>query len=1131
MFKFDFYLLFIPCFIQFVARVYSLVAVTNILTSLSAGKGDYEVVYFMLYLLISKMIKIIFTHIYDCYSFYSLYNIRRCVMFAVYHKTLNISNETRKLYSSGEIGMLLDPSYMHIFDHFVMGIIQTLRIVFLSYFLHRVVGWVMISSLITIAILFYLRYKASKSHDELWDFIDESSRNCMKIITEFVNSIQMIKYNSLEHYFTKNIRNSRKKQVSYMYEMEKAANSEVAFTDLNVYIISTTTYLSFYFLGYELTPTLLFASIMTIDMFSFPIGRLSNLLDQVHQSNLTFKKMETFLNFDDFEVLKTDQIENEIEIKNASFAWEKNLNVLNNINFTLKKREFVCVVGEIASGKSSLLSSLTGETSISKGTLKISKDVKYLKKKSFIINDTFRNNILFGLDFDQERYAKVIECCDLVDDIESLIDKDLTLIGEKGINLSGGQKSRLNLARICYSISSDESIVLLDDPLSDVDVHVGKVIFDHCLNDFLSNNSKILVTHHVKYLRNESIDKIVFMKNSKIHSIGTFEELFSKCDEFRTFYCNYKGSSSFSEKQSKKKKVEKIMEDDALTIEKETFLSKGNHSPTSNFFYYINSNGSSSFYFGMILLFIGHLCAVYCKLIIESQQGIIGFSILGVLKVLFYVAGLYMICQKTLSTSSFFHDKIVNSLTHATMKFYDSMNSGSILSVFSHDLLEMECTVRWILREVVIVFSMFIIDFISIFYISPKIIFLIIPTICVLYYINNLYKQVDEILTPLESQFFSDVLTHVEETVTGLDVIRNLKQQMNFKKKFNMLMDRRTKLSISNKMFNYWQSYYIQVVGAIFHFSSCLLVFLINPTISSAVMGLLLTQCEEVLDALGWGLEVGTKLRNYMKNNMQKIRNFTCIEQESIKEENFIVKKGTIEMRNVKLKYLESSPFVLKGISFKVNQGEKIGIIGRTGSGKSSIVNTIFRMREIDSGSILIDGRDISKINISSLRSNIGIISQEPKMMKGSIRDNLDPFNEFSDEEIWDSLFKVNLDKKIKKWENNLEFQLTESGNNLSNGELQMLCLARVLLKKKKILILDEATSNVDVKNDNLFQEILRKYCTKTTILVIAHRLNTILDCDKILIIEKGKVINFGKPSELLIENETYFKNIEASIL
>ncbi|XP_065916533.1 ATP-binding cassette sub-family C member 4-like isoform X2 [Dysidea avara] len=1065
----------------------------------------------------------------------------------------------------------------------------------------------------------------------------------VRVMNEIISGMRLIKMYAWEWAIHEYVKKIRKKESNIITQasMIRAVNLVVFYTSTN--LLNFVTFSTYAGLGNTLTPKKVFSvififstiriyciyflvlAILTLSEMKVAIRRIENLLllpelddtitgtdsDPVNTTSRSCSPNESPLKLVNEEVTNdsgrgsfSNEVTPRVIVNNLTASWthDREKVVLKHINFRVdQSRRLLVVVGPVGSGKSSILQCLLKELETSDGSVDIEGSISYASQDPWIFSGTIKQNILFGQDYDEAWYKRVVECCCLVKDINEMPFGDETLIGERGVNLSGGQKARVNLARAVYR---DSDIMLLDDPLSAVDAAVSRCLFDGCICGVLADKLVILVTHQLQYA--EHADHILVLKEGCVQGYGNYEELTSSgvdpTELFDDVEDNKKSADIIVQEVVANKSNHKmemacqkvtecpdplheeemrnrtplVSDRDASTdsqSKQNTSLSseasvlsdcdenenvvnvvpeeERAHGTISNrtYFKYIQEGGNTLITIIFILMFILAECSIVaadwwlsewatqdgsCSPQVENISfntstfdltthqrigiygGIIGVTIFIVLLRAILA---FLIC---LAAARNLHNKMFESILRTQMLFFDTNPVGRILNRFSADTGLLDSALPHLflhfftilLRICAIVVVACIANY-----------WLVIPASIIIVAVlifRSFFLHTSRNIQRLEAISRSPLYSHISATIQGLSTIRAFKEQMSFLNRFHFYQNEHTKGWYMKISTSRWFGIRLDLVGSVFLtiviFSSIPLADTLDP----ALVGLAMLYAAFLVGLFQHCIRTSAEVENLMVS-VERVMAYGKLESEAELETIPHDKappvewpdKGVIELHNTKFKYATDYPYALKSISFRIESCEKIGIVGRTGAGKSSLLAALFRLAEPE-GLFEIDGIQITDIGLHDLRKKISIIPQDPVLFSGTVRYNLDPFNELEDHQLWNALEEVQLKEIISNLENGLESQVSEGGSNFSVGQRQLMCLARALLKRNKILVIDEATANVDLITDGIIQEMIRKKFNHCTILTIAHRLETIMDSDRVLVLSSGKVVEFDTPFNLL---------------
>ncbi|GAA5839463.1 hypothetical protein JCM3766R1_003553 [Sporobolomyces carnicolor] len=850
---------------------------------------------------------------------------------------------------------------------------------------------------------------------------------------------------------------------------------------------------------------------------------------------------------------------------------EKELMQLRGINLRVPKGQLCAIVGAVGSGKSSLLQALVGEMKRTKGELAFGGSIAYAAQQAWMQSCSLKDNILFGRPYDEARYKQVIHDACLEADIDMLPYGDLTDIGEKGVTLSGGQKQRVNIARTLYY---DADIVLLDDPLSAVDAHVGKHLFDHAICGALANKTRLLVTHALHFL--PRCDYIICLENGKITQEGTYAQLVANkegafaglMEEFGGDLEEKKEEDEEKEEEAIEEMGEKGLEKDkakpaakALMQEEERAVGSVDKSVYAKIFKL--SRGWITFTLLVVSVILQQTAQVVGSYVLvwwqedsfnrssSFYEGMYAF--LGVMQAVFsFIMGLAT-SWIGYNVSRGLHHGAIQGVLRSPMSFFDTTPLGRITNRFSKDVDTIDNVLSDSFRMFVSTLGSVLGSIVLIAIVQQWFLLVVAAILCLYAFAASFYRASARELKRLDNVLRSSLYAHFAESLSGLPTVRAYGEIPKFIKQNQNFLDIENRAYYLTVINQRWLGLRLDFFGSCLTFAVAMFSVGTAKTVSPSQTGLILSYILTISQAFSWMVRQGAEVENDM-NSTQRLIHYANLpsEADSIVEDNRPPENwpasGAIEFDKVVMSYRPDLPPVLKGLSLSVGAGERIGVVGRTGAGKSSIMMTLFRIVEVASGSIKIDGIDISKIGLADLRSRLSIIPQDAVLFNGTLRSNLDPFEEHDDATLHDALKRSWLieqdshkyavegaDEGDKvdsgsstpsKPRFTLDLQIEDEGQNLSVGERSLVSLARALVKNSKIIILDEATASVDFATDSRIQETIRTEFKDKTLLIIAHRLRTIIDADRVLVMDAGKVAEFDTPLNLFRHTDGIFRSM-----
>ncbi|KAK2960698.1 Multidrug resistance-associated protein [Blattamonas nauphoetae] len=932
--------------------------------------------------------------------------------------------------------------------------------------------------------------------------------------------------------------------------------------------------------------------------------------------------------------------------------------VLTDINLQIPTGSLTMVVGGVGSGKSSLAAAITGDIERSNGTVCLKGSIASCPQVAWITNSTVRGNIVFGMPFDEAKYADVIRVCAMEKDLQTLAAGDETAIGEKGVNLSGGQKARIQLARAVYS---DRDIVVLDDPLSAVDAHVGRFLIDECILGRLKGKTVVLMTNQIQFL--DRADKVVVLKDGKIVGDGKFAELKEGGINLDEFIIH-------KEKKDRKRKKETKSEDGAEATDKgqiETHVSASTNEdprnddtkqdsvtkddkaeqiktpeptiahqkdienkPTTESIPIIasdNDNDSTdqsqsiptptpstdpslednekaekaarqmmteeeqstgvislktyfrflatmmpawlvpfAMLFGIVVKGIQLFQSYWLGVVPEPtlfypitfiwKLGIYGF--LTLLAILFLMLYSCAVGCSTYRSNRIIHQRLINHVMHCPVSFFDTTPLGRIINRFGGDIAQTDRNLVVLLYDVYLMVVGFVGQIVIVAISTPWFLAIGLPVLLLFGVVLVLYSRAARDLQRLDAISRSPVVSIFSEVINGagLSTIRAFNQEGRWKKQFEEKVDDWTVRTLLYWEGKNWGSTYTSLVSMVYVAGVVILgwFFMTTPQLAVALTSSLTFNMLGIILVQQF-VELDSQMTCFERINFYSTRLPQESTSSSISPPKEWPSVGNVNFENVTFRYRPGLPFVLRNVSFAVRGGETIGVCGRTGAGKSSLLFALFRLIELDpalsplsidvdtglpipadpneepnSGRVVIDDVDISKVQIQRVRRSIAIIPQDPTLFTGSVRYNLDIAGQCTDSRIWEVLEMVQMRSVVAEMSAGLDSEVAEGGSNFSVGQRQLLCFARAILNNCKIVVLDEATASVDVETDAKIQRTIREQFREQTVIVIAHRLNTIMDSDRILVMDNGTVAEFDTLENLKANQNSTFNGLLHSL-
>lgn len=1075
------------------------------------------------------------------------------------------------------------------------------------------------------------------------------------LMTEILTAIKLIKFYAWETPYSEKISSIRERELKILYRgmIVKSINFAVVFATPCLSILFCL--IMYWKLDYPITSTVVFVVVSVLNTLRYPLLNLPLSVRSTSGAYISFSAITRFLLLTEVKPIdiKEPPANNPdlaFEIKNADFTWDgETVPAISNITLKGKRGQLIGIVGDVGSGKSSLISAIMGQIHQTAGDVNVYGHSSYVPQEAWILgNQTLRDNILFGKEYNKERYDEVIRVAGLQRDLTLLAAGDLTEMAERGANLSGGQKHRVSLARAVYNGSD---IILLDSPLAALDQNVGRHIFEECfLKDLKEKGRKcvLLIMHQLQFL--PQTDYIVVVNKGKISQSGTYEEL-SQDASFREMVERHISANENDEMEDEDEEEDKFMlheamkstshheeekfldgpmsgglsvgpkhetvrsfrqlseqdreslfrrrlEENALTVrsrddrftsihdyirrqedtvhslsadifkadasfddKEDDELSFNEEMPMFNLIqedrsgdalgiknyaqYFESGRGTFITIIICIFFFLVHGIRIFSdywlRMWVPNTLNVSSPMYMGIYGLLVVAFTFGVLCRgiafawETAKKAGDLHDKMFRRIMRAPQGFFDSTPLARILAAVSKHQSTIDDTcpdyaLQCLQYAPLALGAILIIAIVIPFNYGPVIGLVIISAVFAWWVgpADTKLKQLEAITKP-------PLMSHITNTMEGLFSIRAYGAQQRFNNMAFECLDTNDKALYAHQLVKSWLAFNIDIITSIMIYCAALFLVLFNGRMEQAASdaGFALSNALQLLVFLQWTIRMLGDINGHMGSVGQVYyygseavpQEAAAIIPETQPSKEWPV-NPTIEFKDVVLRYQENGVDVLKKVNFKVKATEKVGLVGRTGSGKSTLLVALLRIVELREGQILIDGIDISKLGLDTLRRTIAIIPQESVLFVGSIKSNLDPFNCSTDEEIWAALENVNLAESIRALPEKLDAPVAENGSNYSLGQRQLFCIARAILSKAKILVLDEASSALDLDTDAFIQKTIRQCFKDLTVLTVAHRLNTIIDSDKVLLMDGGCLLEFDEPINLLNDTNSSFYDL-----
>ncbi|MCJ1431749.1 hypothetical protein MMC27_001104 [Xylographa pallens] len=1017
----------------------------------------------------------------------------------------------------------------------------------------------------------------------------------VSLTQEILTAVRFVKYFGWESSFLERVGQIRKREIRAIQVLLAIRNAINAVGMSLPIFASMLSFITYSLSNHVLDPAPIFSSLALFNSLRMPLNLLPMVIGQVTDGWSSLGRIQEYLMAEEQQddVVWDMEAKKAVDVNHADFTWERTASrdptkdtasrkdiqaakkqakedkkaekrasklresaedgaetsstltelepfKLSNIHFSVGRNELLAVIGGVGSGKSSLLAALAGDMRKTSGEITMGATRAFCPQYAWIQNATVRDNVIFGKELNQRWYDEVVDACALRPDLEMLPAGDLTEIGERGITVSGGQKQRLNIARAIYF---DSDIVLMDDPLSAVDAHVGRHIFDKAICGLLKDKCRILATHQLHVLNR--CDRIIWLQNGEIETIDTFDNLMKYNEGFQKMMATTAQEEKVEEEENVNEdevKDEKKDADKRKKAKKGAALMQQEERATKSVSWgvyaaYIRSSGSMLYGPLVLSLLITSQCAnIATSLWLSywtsnrfgfSEGQYIGvYAGLGVLQSLLMFGFSVALSILGTTASRVMLNQAMTRVLRAPMSFFDTTPLGRITNRFAKDVDTMDNNLTDAIRMFFLTMAMVISVFTLIIVFFHYFAIALGPLFLMFLFASTYYRASAREMKRHEAVLRSSVFAKFSEAVSGTPSIRAYGLQQHFIQGIHQAIDNMNSayyLTFSNQR---WLSVRLDAIGNVLVFVTGILVVTSRFNVSPSIAGLVLSYILSIVQMIQFSVRQLAEVENAM-NATERIYHYgTQLDEEAplhlLDVDASWPQKGEIVFDNVQMRYRKELPLVLQGFDMKVRGGERIGIVGRTGAGKSSIMSTLFRLVELSGGSISIDGINIAKVGLHDLRSRLAIIPQDPTLFKGTIRSNLDPFNEHTDLELWSALRQSDLidadavlDDKTTHSRIHLDGIVEEEGLNFSLGQRQLMALARALVRGSQIIVCDEATSSVDMETDQKIQKTIATGFKGKTLLCIAHRLKTIIGYDRICVMDQGTIAELDAPITL----------------
>ncbi|GMH09352.1 hypothetical protein Nepgr_011193 [Nepenthes gracilis] len=1087
--------------------------------------------------------------------------VRSMLSAAIYQKQLRLSNAAKATHSPGEIVNYATvdayrigefPFWLH--QIWTAGLQMCLGLVIIYY----CVGLATIAALVVIIVAVLGNSPLGRLQHEYQTKLMAEQDKRLRFITEALVMMKVLKLYAWEMHFKKVIERLREIEFKWLSAVILQKGYYIILFWWFPILMSIATFGACYLFGVALDASNVFTFLTTLRIVQEPVRLLPDVAGAYIQSSVSLDRIIRFFEASELQDRSALQMKNgrdvgrSIDINCAGISWDAYClrPTLTNINLVVKPGEKVAICGEVGAGKSTLLAAILGEVPHINGTVQAYGKLAYASQTAWIQTGTIRENIVFGSTMDLQRYQYTLARCSLVKDLDMLPFGDQTVIGERGVNLSGGQKQRVQLARALYQ---DADTYLLDDPFSAVDAHTATSLFNEYVMGALSGKTVLLVTHQVDFL--PAFDFVVLMSGGQILKTGTYDELMASSPGFISLVRAHDDTihSEARAENAPPKSKGSIREMQKTNIDEQTEHSHGDQliqreereigdTGLKPYIQYLRQ-GRGFLYLSLAILthivFLSGQSIQSYWLAANVENSSLGrlklisiYSAIGCSLALLLLIRSFSIVALSLGASKSLFSTLLSCLFRAPMSFFDSTPLGRILSRISSDMSIIDLDVAVIISQAMVGTLTTYFSFGILAILTWEVLLVIGPMVYLTILLQRYYFATAKELMRINGTTKSTVASNLAESISGATTIRAFGKEEQFFSRAVDIIDKNASPFFHSFSANEWLIQRLEILCALVLSSSALALTLLPFTASASGF-------------IGMALSYGLSLNIYLVGSVQslctlanmivsaeRIEQYTDIpsEADEIIEENRPPRNwpnvGTVEICDLKVRYRPRAPLVLQGISCTFEGGNKIGVVGRTGSGKTTLISTLFRLVEPSEGKIIIDSIDISTIGLHDLRSQLGIIPQDPALFSGSVRYNLDPLSEHTDQELWEVLEKCQLQYAAREKGGGLDSLVIHDGSNWSMGQRQLFCLGRALLKKRKILVLDEATASIDNTTDAILQKTIRTEFADCTVITVAHRIPTVMDCTMVLALSDGKVAEYDEPMKLIGRDNSLFGHL-----
>ncbi|CAM9489154.1 unnamed protein product [Lampetra fluviatilis] len=966
----------------------------------------------------------------------------------------------------------------------------------------------------------------------------------VKLMTEILFGIRAIKLHCWEESFSRKVNGFRSDELKGLSGMKYLDALCVYLWAVTPVLISILTFVTYVSLGNALTATKVFTAVALINMLITPLNAFPWVLNGLIEARISLRRLETFLSLPEFSAEtyycnsksfyeEAQSGEWEVALCRATLSWGSLLCPPRQRGspdpaaegFSLKRGQLVGVVGKVGSGKSSLLAAITGDLFRCRGGVlvkRLEEGFGLFTQETWIQHGTVRDNILFGSRYDEDKYLSIICACALSEDLKTLVNGDRTEVGENGVTLSGGQKARIALARVAYS---DKPVCLLDDPLAAVDCDVAAHLFSKCINGLLQKRTRILCTHRTQYLA--AADLVILLDNGIVIKAGPPHAVLPAGNALPDWPLAVEAEPHSDVSEPLVQQEERMVGAVALGVWLAYWRAVGSCLSVAVILALFLMQATRHVTDWWLSYWIAHVqehknatvSGVVAPTPAAETFGLVApkrrpclltapfrangsdpvqfyLSVYGALaagNTVFTLLRAFLFAYGGVCAARNIHSALLHKVLQAPVSFFDATPTGRIMNRFSSDLFTVDDSLPFIMNIFLAQLFGLVGAIVVMCYGLPWMALVLLPLAGVYFSIQKYYRFTSRELKRLGSITLSPIYSHFAESLSGLAVIKAFRATDRFTRENEARLELNQRCQFAAVAVMQWLDVRLQMMGVVIVVSLAALAVLEHHLrgVDPGLVGLAIAYALSINGRLSGLVSSFTQTETQMVS-VERVQEYRGIDSEEAHRHPTHVSPdwpqgGALKFDKVFLTYRPGLPFALNGISFCINPWEKVGIVGRTGSGKSTLFSVLFRIVDVQHGAVYIDDQDISKLALKQLRSNLAIIPQDPFLFSDTVRNNLDPKGSYQDHELWEVLEKCHL-KSFVLDQGGLQAEVAERGRDFSCGQRQLLCLARAMLFKAKILCIDEATASVDQDTDVLLQKTIRSEFVNSTVLTIAHR-------------------------------------------